>query len=124
MKATSTDRKTVQVTENEEQIGELIYGKVFSLAAEIKLANGERYTIEPTGFFGTAVTVTKAGVEVANLKMNWLGQIILAFPNDQEFALKAQGLFYNTFVIENKDGENCFGSTPNSTGVRSTTATK
>ncbi|MEZ0611600.1 hypothetical protein ACAW74_24020 [Fibrella sp. WM1] len=105
MKATSTDRKTVQVTENGELIGQLIYDNLFSLAVNIRMANSEVYTVKPVGFFGTTITVTKAGVDVATLKMNWHGQIIFAFQDGEEFALKAKGLFYNKFVIENKDEE-------------------
>lgn len=105
MEAKSIDKKTLQLTENEQLLGELIYKNLFSLKAEIKLQNSELYEIKPVGFFGTSITVTKNGAEIANLKMNWRGHIVFTFQDEQEFVLKAKGMFYNKYVIENKDEE-------------------
>ena len=104
MEANSTDNKTFQLIENGQQLGELIYENLFFLKAEIKLANAELYKIKSLGFFGTSITVTKNETEIANLKMNWRGQIVFNFQG-QEFVLKATGMFYNKYIIENKDGE-------------------
>lgn len=105
MEAKSTDKKTFQLTENDQQLGELIYKNLFSQKAEIKLTNAELYEIKPVGIFGTSITVTKNRVEIVNLKMNWRGQIVFTFQDGQEFVLKAKGMFYNKFIIENKDEE-------------------
>lgn len=105
MEATSTDRKTFQLTENEHLLGELIYENLFFLTADIKLTSSELYQIKPVGFFGTSITVTRNGTELANLKMNWRGQIVFTFQDGQEFALKAKGVFHNKYILENKDGE-------------------
>lgn len=105
MEAKSTDKKTFQLTENGQQLGELIYKNLFSHKAEIKLTNSELYEVKPVGIFGTSITVTKNGTEVANLKMNWRGQIVFTFQDGQEFVLKAKGMFYNKYIIENKDEE-------------------
>lgn len=105
MEAKSTDRKTFQLIEDGQQLGELIYENLFFLKAEIKLANSELYNIKPVGIFGTSIIVTKNGTEIADLKMNWRGQIVFTFQDGQEFVLKANGMFYNKFIIENKDGE-------------------
>ena len=105
MEANSTDKKTFQLIENGQQLGELIYENLFFLKAEIKLANSELYEIKPVGFFGTSITVTKNATEIANLKMNWRGQIVFTFQDGQEFVLKAKGMFYNKYIIENKDKE-------------------
>lgn len=37
--------------------------------------------------------------------MNWRGQIVFTFQDGQEFVLKAKGMFYNKYIIENKDEE-------------------
>jgi hypothetical protein len=103
MEANSTDQKTFQLTENGQQLGTLTYESLFLLKAEIRLEKGEHYEIKALGFFGTTITVTKNGSETANLKMNWRGQIVLAFYDGQEFVLKAKGIFGNKFVIENKE---------------------
>lgn len=83
MEAKSTDKKTLQLTEDGQQLGELIYRNLFSLKAEIKLTNADLYEVRPVGVFGTSITVTKNGTEIANLKMNWRGQIVFSFKTDK-----------------------------------------
>ncbi len=106
MEAKSTDKKTFQLTDNGQQLGELIYESVLSHKAEIKLINADVYDIKTVGIFGTSITVTKNETEYANLKMNWRGQIVLVFQDGNEFIFKAEGSFLNKFIIENKDGAN------------------
>ena len=106
MEAKSTDKKTLQLTENGQQLGELIYESLFSLKAEIKLTNSDLHEVYPVGVFGTSITVAKNGKEIANLKMNWRGQIVFSFQDGQEFVLKAKGIFFhNKYILENKDEE-------------------
>ena len=104
MEAKSTDKKTFQLSENGQLLGELIYESLFSHKAEIKLTK-DLYDIKPIGVFGTSIAVTKNGAEIANLKMNWRGQIVFSFQDGQEFVLKAKGTFNNKYIIENKDEE-------------------
>lgn len=106
MEAKSTDKKTFQLAENGQKLGELHYESLFSHRAQIKLTNADTYDIKPVGVFGTSITVTKNGAEIANLKMNWRGQIVFAFQDGQEFVFKAKGAFLNKYTIDNKDGEN------------------
>ena len=105
MEAISTDRKTFQLIDNGQKLGELIYENLFLLKADIKLTNGELYEIKTVGIFGTSIAVTKNGMEIANLKMNWRGQIVFSFHDGQEFVLKAKGIFYNKYIIENREEE-------------------
>ncbi len=105
MEANSTDKKTFQLTENGQELGELIYENLFFSKAEIKLPNSERYELAPIGFFATRIAVTKNGNEIASLVMNWKGQIVITFQNGQEFVIKLNGLFSNKFIIENIDQE-------------------
>ncbi|MEI6948771.1 hypothetical protein V9K67_16390 [Paraflavisolibacter sp. H34] len=105
MTVACTDSKSFRLTDNEQLLGALHYKNLFSYNAEITLANSDRYEIKPVGFFGTSITVTKNEREVANLKMNWKGQIILTFQEGQEFVFKATGVFHNKYVIENKERE-------------------
>lgn len=37
--------------------------------------------------------------------MNWRGQIVFTFQDGQELIFKATGMFYNKYMIENKEGE-------------------
>lgn len=105
MEAKSTDRKTLQLTEDGQQLGELVYKNLLSGKAEIKLANADLYEVRPVGIFSTSIAVKNGGAEIANLQMNWRGQIVFAFQNGREFVLKPKGVFYNKFIIENKSEE-------------------
>lgn len=112
MEAKSINRKTFQLTENGQPLGELIYESLLSLKAEVKLPNSEFYKIEHAGIFDTSINVTKNGVEIAKLEMNWRGQIVFNFHDGQEFILKAKGLLGNKFIIESKNEEKLFQLNP------------
>jgi len=71
--------------------------------AEIKITNSEPYEIKQVGFFGTTITVTKGDVEIANLRMNWSGQIVFTYQDGQEYILKATGTFNSKYILENKE---------------------
>ncbi|RVT72737.1 hypothetical protein EOD40_15100 [Flavobacterium sufflavum] len=105
MEAKSIDKKTFQLIENEQLLGELVYADLFYSKAEIKLPNSETYQIKPIGIFRTTTVVTKKGAEIANLKMNWRGQMLIAFQDGQEYVLKGKGMFYSKYVIVNKEQE-------------------
>lgn len=105
MEVKCTDKKTFQLTEKGQQLGRLTYKNLFSYNAKITLTNSDSYEIKPVGFFGTSITVIKNKTEVANLKMNWKGQIVITFQDGQEFVFKAKGAFHNKYVIENKEEE-------------------
>ena len=105
MKVECTDKKTFQLIDNGRLLGQLTYKNLFSYNAEITLTNSDCYEIKPVGFFGTSIIVTKNETEIANLQMNWKGQIVVTFQDGQEFVFKAKGTFYNKYIIENKDEE-------------------
>lgn len=105
MKIECTDKRTFQLTDNGQSVGQLTYKSLFSYNAEITLTNSDRYQIKPVGFFGTSIAVTKNETEIANLKMNWKGQIVMTFQDGQEFVFKAKGAFLDKYFIENKEEE-------------------
>ena len=105
MKIECTDKKTFRLTDNEHLLGDLVYKNYFSYKAKINLTNSDDYDIESVGFFGTSIAVKKNECEIANLKMNWEGQIVMIFQDGQEFVFKAKGVFHNKYVIENREGE-------------------
>ena len=106
MNAHSKDRTTFLLSDNDQLLGELIYETPFYLKAEIKISNTETYKLAPVGFFGTSVSVTKDGNEIAKLSMSWNGKIIITFQDDREYALKLSGLFQSKMILENKNQEN------------------
>jgi hypothetical protein len=105
MRTECSDNKTFRLTDNEHILGELVYKTLFSYNAEIILTNSDHYYLKSVGFFGTSITVTKNDIEIANLKMNWKGQIVMIFQDGQEFVFKAKGVLHNKYVIENKEKE-------------------
>jgi hypothetical protein len=105
MEVKSMGKKTFQLTDGAQQLGKLIYENLFFMKAEIELANAELYEVKPVGIFGTSIAVKKDGTEIANLKMNWRGQIVFSFEDGQEFILKAKGVLQNAYVVENKEEE-------------------
>ena len=52
MQAKCTEKKTFQLTEIGEKLGQLTYENLFSYNAKIILANSDLYEINPVGFFG------------------------------------------------------------------------
>lgn len=108
MEAKSINNKTYQLTENGQLLGEIIYESILSTKAEIKLPNSETYKVEQVGIFDTGMIVSKQGMEIAKLEMNWRGQIVFHFQDGQEFILKAKGWLGNKFVIENSNEDVLF----------------
>ena len=96
MEARSINRKTFQLTENGQLLGELVYKNLFFLSGKIKLSNSDVFEIKPVGIFGASFKVTKNETEIANLRMNWRGRIVFTFQDGQEFVLKAKGVFTET----------------------------
>ena len=105
MEAKSTDRKTFQLLDKEQIKGEVIYEHLFKLKGSIKLANSDEYEIKTEGIFSTSIHVTHQGVKFASLKMNWRGQIVIAFETGEQYALKSKGVFHNNYVLENEAQE-------------------
>ena len=102
MKIHCTDKKTFELTDNSEKLGHITYDGLFSFKANATVGN-DNYRITSIGIFGTTISVTKNGAEVANMKMNWKGNIIISFQNGQEFILKTTGTFLSKYVLEDKD---------------------
>jgi hypothetical protein len=102
MKIQCTDKKTFELTDSSEKLGHIIYEGLFSFKANA-IVGSDNYEITPIGIFSTTISVTTNETEVANLKMNWKGHIIISFRDEQEFILKATGTFLNKFVLEDKD---------------------
>jgi hypothetical protein len=102
MEIQCTDKKTFELIDSSTKLGHLTYDGLFSFKADATVAN-DNYKITPNGIFSTTISVTKNGTEVASLKMNWKGHIIISFQEGQEFILKATGIFGNKYVLEDKD---------------------
>lgn len=105
MQATCTNKKTFQLSNKEQLLGELIYKSLFSFSAEIVMHKTEIYLIKPVGIFSNCINVFKNDIVIATLKMNWHGQVVIHFKDGQEYLLKAMGLLQSKYIVENKNGE-------------------
>lgn len=108
IKAHSNDGKTFQITENGNQIGEIIYENLLFLEAEINTSNSKKYKVKPIGIFDSGISVTQEGNLVASLSLSWSGKIVISFQNGEEFILKLSNLFSNKYVLENKNRQLLF----------------
>lgn len=102
MEIKCTDNKTFELTDNSEKLGQLTYESLFSYKANAIVGN-DHYEITPKGIFSTSISVTKNGAEIANMQMNWKGNIIISFQNGPEFILKASGFFLNNYILEDQN---------------------
>ena len=102
MRIQCTDKKTFELTDGSEKLGQVTYDGLFSFKANA-LTGTDHYEIIPKGVFSTTISVTRNGVQVASLAMNWKGQIIISMQNEQEYMLKAAGTFSSKYVLEDKD---------------------
>lgn len=105
MEAKSTDNKTFKLIDNNQQTGEIRYENLSFLKADIHINDSEKYKIRPVGFFGTSISVARNETQIASLYLGWNGQIVIAFQDGQEYILKLNGMFSNTYTLENKDRE-------------------
>ena len=82
MELQCTDKRTFELTDHSEKLGKVAYEGLFSSNATAMIRH-EQYKITPVGFFSTSISVKKDEIEVANLKMNWKGHIVISFHSGQ-----------------------------------------
>ncbi|RYE57524.1 MAG: hypothetical protein EOP48_05620 [Sphingobacteriales bacterium] len=82
-------------------VGSIGYDGFFSFKANIEIGNSN-YKIFSKGIFSTVTLVTKEDIEVANMKMNFKGHIVISLPNGQEFIVKPMGIFQDKYVLEDQ----------------------
>lgn len=105
--ANSTNSKNFKLTLNGQNIGELTYEKWYAFSAEIQLANGKKYKLEPKGFWDSKIELLDGNDKLLEFKMGWKGIIIkTSFNNEEEdYMLTLKGLFSNKYVLFNVDKE-------------------
>lgn len=101
MKIQCTDRKTFELKDESEKLGQISYEGLFTFKAQA-LVGDDHYEITPIGFFSTTIAVTHRGREIATMAMSWKGYIVISFRNGEEYRLKATGPFLNKYVLEDK----------------------
>lgn len=105
MEAKSTAENVVELTDGGKSLGEICYDDAYFIHAKIKLADDGDYEISPVGFFGTKIRVTKEGSKIADLSMNWFGQIVIDFEGGKQYLFAAKSTFSNVFLLKDQSGE-------------------
>lgn len=103
MKITYNDKKEYVLTSEEDIfLGSLKFEKWSSSKAEITTQFGEFYNIEPKGFWGTSMGVSISEKEIAEIKMNWQGQIVIDMLENGEgmdFLLQSKSIWTSQYVL-------------------------
>lgn len=102
MRIQCKDRKTFELMDESEKLGQINYDGVFSFKAEAMVGN-DHYKITPLGFFSTTISVNHRGKEVATMAMSWKGYIVISYRHGEEYRLKATGPSLNKYVLEDQN---------------------
>ena len=104
MKVTSTGSKEFELNDDAGRfLGKLAYESWFSTKASITTQFAEFYDLQSKGFWSAYIAVEKVGVEYAQLKRNWGGNVIIdILGNDQpmDYLFRRVGFWQERFQIE------------------------
>ncbi|TGE06592.1 hypothetical protein [Hymenobacter fodinae] len=89
------------------QVGVLHYPEWYTLKADVQLANGSAYQVEPRGFWGTTLELKDQQTVLLSFKMNWSGDIIIKSKLDASakvLVFKSKSVLKHTYVLHDKEG--------------------
>lgn len=88
-------------------LGKLTYGNWFKFNAEMEIA-GEKYDVEPKGFWKKNIEIKNDAEIIADIKMNWDGDLIIRMKSsgkEEKFVLKHSGFIKEKFILTNDQNE-------------------
>lgn len=80
-------------------LGQLQYRSWFTIKSDIQLSNGDAYSIDGANFFNTRTIVTKDGVTVAEITMDWVSNMIIEMADGRNFMLKHTNFWGRTLSL-------------------------
>ena len=86
-------------------LGKLSYEKWASLNASATTQYAEFFDFKAKGFWQQNISVERDGTEIAALKMNWKGNIIIDIKGngvEQDYVLKSVGILENHFSLQDR----------------------
>ena len=100
-RANSTNAQNFSLTFHNEKIGELIYKKWYTFDADILMADGKLYQLEPKGFWDSKIELKDVTDTLLEFKMGWKGIVIKTYFDNREshFLLKLKGLLSSKFIL-------------------------
>jgi hypothetical protein len=104
-KANSTDSLNFNLTFDNQKIGELVYEKWYSFKANIQMPDGNKFQLEPKGFWESKIELKDATKTLLEFKMGWNGIIIKTFFNttEESYLFKLKGLLGSEFILINTE---------------------
>lgn len=102
--AKPTRRRTYELTDEGRFLGKLVYRNLISIKADISLTNTDIYEFRPKTFWGTSVSISLNGNEIALLTSRWNDDILVQFLDGRHFVLKAKGFLKRSYAFSNKKG--------------------
>jgi len=105
--AKSKNSLSFDVTKDDKLVGSLYYKSWFKFNAEVLVANGSSYQVEPKGFWEATVELKEGEKVLLNFQMNWNGEIIVkTYFDDLEkgYIFKHTGFFKESFILIDQEG--------------------
>ncbi|MGU3376930.1 hypothetical protein [Chryseobacterium sp. M5A1_1a] len=96
-----------EIIKEEKLTGKLTYTSWFKFNADIEIADGQTYHVEPKGFWGTTIELKDKDKVLLKFRMNWNGEIIVQTYFDgvkESYVFKHRGIFKESFVLTDKIG--------------------
>lgn len=105
MKINYNDKKEYVLTSDEDIfLGSIKFEKWSSSKAQITTQFGEFYDIASKGFWGTSIGVSRSGEEIADLKMNWTGHIVIDYAENGkvvDYLLQSNSIWKSQYSVVN-----------------------
>ncbi|NUY79613.1 hypothetical protein HUK80_01800 [Flavobacterium sp. MAH-1] len=98
-KVNSTDSRNFSLSKSDVLIGELKYSKWYSFKAEVSLADGSIYTLEPKGFWDSKIELRKGDKTILYFEMGWKGIVINFIESEKKYLLRLKGLLSSKYVL-------------------------
>ena len=86
-------------------LGKLCYEKWAAYKASATTQYAEFFDFKSKGFWQQSIAVKRDGKEIATLKMNWKGHIVIDIKGndvEQDYMLKSVGIFENHFSLQDR----------------------
>jgi hypothetical protein len=86
-------------------LGKLAYEKWASKKASATTQYAEFFDFKAVGFWQQHISVERDGTEIATLKLNWKGHIIIDIKGndvEQDYLVKSDGLWQNYFTLQDR----------------------
>jgi hypothetical protein len=98
-------------------LGKLAYEKRALQKASATTQYAEFFDFKPVGFWQQHITVERDGTEIATLKMNWKGNIIIDIKGndiERDYLVKSIGVFQTHFTLQNRFNHDIVALRPHS----------